>query len=87
MHITKTISSFHLIALIKNAGMAICLSVLSVLAFILIKFFPMMSNVLGMHGSMFLFASISIVGAFLIMVVMPETKGKSYEEIMKFLER
>lgn len=40
---------------------------------------------LGMHGTMLLFAMNSLIGAVLIALFLPETKGKSYEEISKLL--
>lgn len=71
----------------KDAGSAISMAFLSAIAFFMVKFFPMLSDALGMHGSMFLFATFSMTGAIFIMIVMPETKGKSFDEIMKLLER
>lgn len=44
-----------------------------------------MIEVLGMHGAMMFFAINSLIGAIVIVVVIPETKGKSYEEISKIL--
>lgn len=72
---------------IKNAGTSISMSVLWVLAFIMVKYFPMISVVLGMHGSMFIFSGFSIVGVVFVMTMMPETKGKSTDEIMHLLSR
>lgn len=40
-----------------------------------------------MHGTMFLFAMNSLAGAIFILVCLPETKGKSLDEIVELLER
>jgi hypothetical protein len=44
-------------------------------------------TLIGMHGTMLLYAIVSIVGTILIMLFIPETKGKSIEEIIQLLER
>lgn len=49
--------------------------------------FPYVSDVLGMDGSMFLYASLSLAGALFIVYVMPETKGRSFEEIAALLRK
>jgi hypothetical protein len=36
---------------------------------------------LGMHGTMLLFSAISLLGGLFVLRYLPETKGKSYEEI------
>lgn len=38
-----------------------------------------------MHGCMFLFAGFSLLGSAFVIVMLPETKGKSFDEIMKLL--
>lgn len=70
---------------LKNFGSTFCNSLIWIAAFTLCKFFPFLSDALGMHGTLFLFAGFSLCGALLVILVMPETKGKSYEEIMQSL--
>lgn len=36
---------------------------------------------LGMHGTMLLFSLASLIGGLFVVRFLPETKGKSYEEI------
>lgn len=45
-----------------------------------------MAQSIGIHGCMFYFAFCGIVGAVFMVSAFPETKGKSYEEIMKTLD-
>lgn len=40
----------------------------------------------GMHGAAFLFAFNTLIGAIFILICLPETKGKSFEEIIELLE-
>lgn len=42
-------------------------------------------SVLGMHGTMLFFSINSLVGAVFIVGFLPETKGKSYDEILKLM--
>lgn len=56
------------------------------LAFLLILFYPALTAAFGMYSCMFLFAACCIGGVFFVLAYLPETKGKSYEEIMKDLE-
>lgn len=70
---------------IKEFGVTFCMTLMSSLGFILLKCFPLMMELLGFHFSMFLFAGVCLTSAVLIIVYMPETKGKSYEDIMQSL--
>lgn len=51
------------------------------------QFLSSMIDLVGMHGTMFLFAFNSLVGALFIIIFLPETKGKSFDEIVDLLER
>lgn len=71
---------------IKDGCVSFCMSLLWTFSFIIIKYLPMLMELLGFHGSMYLFAGICIAGAAFVVTVMPETKCKTHEEIMKSLE-
>lgn len=45
-----------------------------------------MAQSIGIHGCMFFFATFCMIGAIFVVIVFPETKGKSHEEIMRALE-
>lgn len=70
---------------IRPIGTSMCMSLLWVLAFLALKYFYWLSANLGMHGSMFLFAVFSFLGSIFVAVFVPETKGRSFDEIMKLL--
>lgn len=65
--------------------MCFCLS--WVLAFVMVKFFESVAEVFGMHGWVFFFAACTLVGTVFIIILIPETKGKTYAEIAAILER
>lgn len=71
---------------IKDGSVSFCMSFLWILSFIARKFLPLLIELIGFHGCMFLFAGICLCGAVFIFTFMPETKCKSHEEIMRSLE-
>lgn len=71
---------------LKEFGVSFCMSLLWSFAFIVIKYLPFLTEVLEFHGTMFLFAGACLLAALFIIAFMPETKGKSYEQIMNTLQ-
>lgn len=73
-------------AKLKDFGVSFSMSLLWLLAFIMLKYLPFIIELLSFHGSMFLFASVCLIGALFIGQFVPETgNGKSHAEIMKSL--
>lgn len=62
-------------------GMAVCW----LIGLVLLKYFHLMMEVIGLHGSMFLFAVFCYALALFVLIYVPETKGKSIDEIIKLL--
>jgi hypothetical protein len=56
------------------------------LTFVVIKYTAPVMNALGIHGTMFLFAIVSVLGCIVVIFFFPETKGKTFEEISDMLE-
>lgn len=52
----------------------------------MVKAFPLISEAVGMAGCWFIFAGVGFAGAVFVMAVLPETKGKSFEEIMEIMK-
>lgn len=71
---------------IKESGVTFCTMLMWIFAFINIKFLPLITTAITFHGAMFLYAAICLIGAVFILLIMPETKGKNHEEIMKSLQ-
>lgn len=70
----------------KAIGSTICMVVLWGFAFIMVKVFPIIANAIGMHGCWFLFAGVAFGGVIFVLAVLPETKGKSFDEIMEIMK-
>lgn len=52
------------------------------MVFVMVKVFPKLVVMIGLHGCIFGFAGCCFFGAVFVAVVLPETKGKSYNEIL-----
>lgn len=57
----------------------------SVVAFIVVLIFPWQINTLGNFGTFFIFGVLAIIALAFVYIKLPETKGKSLEEIEKVL--
>lgn len=71
---------------IKDGCCTFCMSILWLFSFITRKYFPLLIDLICLHGSIFLFAGVCVCGAVFVLTFMPETKCKSHAEIMKSLE-
>lgn len=67
---------------IKDAGVSLCMTLLWAFSFTAIKCLPLLIGLLEFHGIMFLFAGICICCTLFTILFVPETKGKSHDEIM-----
>lgn len=72
---------------IRSLGTSICMCLSWTLSFVLVKAFAYLGDVIGMHGCIYFFAGCCICGCIIIVIIMPETKGKSYEEIRSILDK
>ncbi|XP_031623042.1 facilitated trehalose transporter Tret1-like [Contarinia nasturtii] len=72
---------------IKNMVILLALEIMWFLAFILVSFYPTLTDTIGTYNCMFMFATCCILGGIFYLIVLPETKGKSYEEIMQLLAK
>ncbi len=70
---------------IRGAAMAVAVSALWIACFLLTYTFPMLNAQLGSAGTFWLYAAICIAGFVFIFFKMPETKGKSLEQIEREL--
>ncbi len=70
---------------IRGAAMAVAVSALWIACFILTYTFPMLNAKLGSAGTFGLYAAICVVGFVFIKFKLPETKGKSLEQIEREL--
>jgi sugar porter (SP) family MFS transporter len=70
---------------IRGAAMAVAVSALWIACFLLTYTFPKLNAKLGPAGTFWLYAAICIVGFVFIKFKLPETKGKSLEQIEREL--
>lgn len=71
---------------IKTVATTICLMILNVCTFIAIKCLPTFIDLFDMYGTMSIFATCSLLGMAFLIIYLPETKGKTFDEIMILLE-
>ncbi len=69
----------------RGAAMAVAVASLWVACFLLTYTFPMLNASLGPAGTFWLYAAICVAGFFLVKFRLPETKGKTLEEIEREL--
>lgn len=72
---------------IRAFGTTICWLEDWVLAFLYVYFLPFIMQAWGMFGATILFAAINMVLSTLLFFFLPETKGKSIEEITTILSK
>lgn len=72
---------------IRGVGATVCLCFSWVQVFGMVKVFPAVVAACGLHGCIFGFGGCCAVGAVFVALRVPETRGKSYEEIAEELSR
>jgi MFS family permease len=72
---------------VRGAAMAVAVSALWLACFILTYTFPWLNRHLGPAGTFWCYAGICVAGFAFILLRLPETKGKSLEEIEKALAK
>jgi sugar porter (SP) family MFS transporter len=70
---------------IRGAAMAVAVSALWIACFLLTYTFPILNRKLGSAGTFWLYAAICVLGFVFIKLKLPETKGKSLEELERAL--
>jgi MFS family permease len=66
---------------LRSLGVAASVSTLWAASFILTYTFPIMNRTMGISGTFFSYSGVCLVGALLVFSFVPETKGRSLEEI------
>jgi len=70
---------------IRGAAMAVAITSLWIACFILTYTFPLLNHRLGPGSTFWLYAAVCVVGFVFILLRLPETKGKTLEELEKEL--
>jgi major inositol transporter-like SP family MFS transporter len=66
---------------LRGAGMGLCVFALWIINFLIGLFFPVLVNLIGISGTFFIFVALGVAGLLFLKAYMPETKGKSLEEL------
>jgi len=66
---------------IRGAAMAVAVSALWIACFLLTYTFPVLNGWLGSAGTFWLYAAICVAGFIFIKMKLPETRGKTLEQI------
>jgi SP family sugar porter-like MFS transporter len=69
---------------VRGAAMSIAVTALWIASFILTYTFPFLNNALGAALTFWIYAGICVAGFLFIKARLPETKGKTLEEIEAF---
>jgi sugar porter (SP) family MFS transporter len=70
---------------IRGAAMAVAVSALWIACFLLTFTFPILNRILGSAGTFWLYGAICVAGFIFVFFKLPETKGKTLEQIEKEL--
>ncbi|MEI9960436.1 MAG: MFS transporter [Limisphaerales bacterium] len=70
---------------IRGAAMAVAVSALWIACFLLTYTFPILNAKLGSAGTFWLYAGICVAGFIFVFFKLPETKGKTLEQIEREL--
>ena len=70
---------------VRGVAMSVCTFALCAACFILTYTFPVLNSSLGAAGTFWLYGVICLAGGIFVVTCLPETKGKSLEEIEKEL--
>lgn len=71
---------------IRAFGISFCNTVLGIAAFLVLKVVLPLTEMMGLGTMVFIFAASCFVCGIFIVLILPETKGRSYDEIMKSLQ-
>lgn len=66
---------------IRNVGMTIVVFMANLMLFEILKFFPLLLNVIDVHGCMLMFAILSMLGIIFVATFLKETNGKSLDDV------
>lgn len=66
---------------IRRIGVTVCVCLVSLFAFIMLRFFPVMLATFGLHGCMWFFTCVSVSGFVFTLLVVKETKGMNLDQV------
>lgn len=67
-------------------GMLISSILFYFMSSVTLKVYPLLVELGGIAGTLMIFAALSFICAALMLMIVPETKGKSFEQIKRMME-
>lgn len=72
---------------VKSIASTIATTICWIIGFIITKFFGSIADALGMHYAFWIFGMFTLAAFFFVFFLLPETKGKSLQEIQAVLNK
>lgn len=72
---------------VRSAVITFVTSLTWISTFLLNMIYPIMTLHFGLHGSLFIFAGVCFISVIVSLIIIPETKGRTYASIMDLLEK
>ncbi|XP_058060817.1 facilitated trehalose transporter Tret1-like isoform X1 [Anopheles bellator] len=71
---------------VRSMGGSLCTAFLWTISFLVVKYFPVMVELIGLHGCMWVFSAVCLSAGLFNAIFIPETRGQSIEQIMHAFE-
>ncbi|XP_035795544.1 facilitated trehalose transporter Tret1-like [Anopheles albimanus] len=71
---------------VRSLGGSLCTAFLWTISFLVVKYYPVMVELVGLHGCMWMFSAVCLSAGLFNAIVIPETRGRSIEQIIHAME-
>ncbi|XP_052892327.1 facilitated trehalose transporter Tret1-like [Anopheles moucheti] len=71
---------------VRSLGGSLCTAFLWTISFLVVKYFPVTVELIGLHGCMWVFSAVCLLAGLFNAVFIPETRGRSIEQIIHAME-
>uniref|UniRef100_A0A182NGP0 Major facilitator superfamily (MFS) profile domain-containing protein n=1 Tax=Anopheles dirus TaxID=7168 RepID=A0A182NGP0_9DIPT len=71
---------------VRGLGGSLCTAFLWTISFLVVKYFPVMVELIGLHGCMWVFSAVCLTAGLFNAIFIPETRGRSIEQIIHAME-
>uniref|UniRef100_A0A182P8A2 Major facilitator superfamily (MFS) profile domain-containing protein n=1 Tax=Anopheles epiroticus TaxID=199890 RepID=A0A182P8A2_9DIPT len=71
---------------VRGLGGSLCTAFLWTISFLVVKYFPVMVELIGLHGCMWVFCAVCLSAGLFNAIFIPETRGRSIEQIIHAME-
>uniref|UniRef100_A0A182YRN8 Major facilitator superfamily (MFS) profile domain-containing protein n=1 Tax=Anopheles stephensi TaxID=30069 RepID=A0A182YRN8_ANOST len=71
---------------VRGLGGSLCTAFLWTISFLVVKYFPVAVELIGLHGCMWVFSAVCLSAGLFNAIFIPETRGRSIEQIIHAME-